>query len=159
MTSQNPMFSAEDTHVSHSATQANDWDQTTLDIYGHRFDRPLAFYDLDTQSWKMFEVTLASDFPQFLATLPNCGMTQNGKLFQRPRNTPRTLGNEFSLWPTPRASMWKNRKYWLRPSGNSRKNLEEEVAVRHPELRGQPINLQWLEWLMGFPVGWTEVEP
>jgi len=50
--------------------------------------------------------------------------------------------------------MWKNRRWWRRKSYMG--NLEEHGPMKvDPSLEGKPINPRWLEWLMGFPLGWT----
>jgi len=70
-----------------------------------------------------------------------------------------TLGAmaRYNLWPTPVARDFKGQ-------GMSR----ERRATREPdnlcsavaETDGSgPLNPQWVEWLMGFPTGWTELEP
>ena len=33
------------------------------------------------------------------------------------------------------------------------------IGSEFPETIGQYVNPQWWEWFMGFPIGWTEVEP
>ena len=38
-------------------------------------------------------------------------------------------------------------------------NLEEWAGEYQPSIVGKPINLTWLEWLMGFPLGHTDLEP
>jgi hypothetical protein len=59
-------------------------------------------------------------------------------------------GNELgravnrSLWPTPDLGMAKGRG-------------EASAAQRHR--LGGSLNPTWVEWLMGFPTGWTDLEP
>jgi hypothetical protein len=64
----------------------------------------------------------------------------------------------FVLLPTPRASMWKNKRWWKRkdPMGN----LEELPAMdkKWEHLSGKFINPQWIEWMMLWPIGWTDPE-
>lgn len=59
----------------------------------------------------------------------------------------------FSLWPTPMASD---------ATGGPLKNVSEKRMRRGLKLREiihGPLNPEWIEWLMGFPVGWTELGP
>ena len=35
-------------------------------------------------------------------------------------------------------------------------NLETVVAQRDPTVAGGQLNPTWVEWLMGFPLGWTD---
>jgi hypothetical protein len=32
------------------------------------------------------------------------------------------------------------------------------VAITNPEAIGGQMNPQWVEWLMGFPLEWTDLE-
>ena len=149
---------AADIHASLSAQQANDEAQTTQDTYGHGSEKPLASYDRDTQSWKMHGDTSLWGEQQSLANLPPSGMTQNGVLYPQPAWVGCTNARASSSWPTPRYSMWKNQKWWRRPSGHHYYNLEEYGAHVYPHLTGRYMNPEWIEWLMGFPTGWTELE-
>jgi DNA (cytosine-5)-methyltransferase 1 len=97
-----------------------------------------------------------------------------------------TLGDAVRLWPTPTASDWKGRgpnskqqglsevvKMWPTPraaQGESRnhtvyersldkpQNLENRLAQVDPATIGGKLNPTWVEWLMGFPTGWTDLE-
>lgn len=56
------------------------------------------------------------------------------------------------MWPTPRAN---------KPEGYSserfRPTLAQEVTGQPKPLHGQ-LNPTWVEWLMGYPIGWTDLE-
>jgi hypothetical protein len=41
------------------------------------------------------------------------------------------------------------RRYWRTPTG---------FGPSLPDVVGGTPNPEWLEWLMGFPIGWTELE-
>ena len=56
-------------------------------------------------------------------------------------------------WPTPCASDWKSRSTSAHLT-NSRPL--REVA---PSGKSAPLNPAWVEVLMGFPPGWTELDP
>lgn len=68
---------------------------------------------------------------------------------QKGRTTQCRLRNQ--VWPTPRAQDG--------PHGPAR---EEGVEKKDPDkpitIQGQ-LNPDWVEWLMGWPVGWTALEP
>lgn len=70
-------------------------------------------------------------------------------------NTGRTGGKslrESVMWPTPSA----NEDAAGTPNGKMQKMLGN-----HPEVRSQgsgTLNPQWVEWLMGYPEGWTNLE-
>ena len=152
------MSYVEDTHVSPSASPVRVKAKKTRATSGHGYEKPYAFYDPVTQSLKMYEATCPLAHLPSLQKLPPSGMTQNGVLFLQPLWEGCTNAIDSSLWPTPRATMFKNRRWWTRPSGSHRYNLEEYGPHKFPHLRGRDINPEWIEWLMGFPTGWTEVE-
>jgi hypothetical protein len=60
------------------------------------------------------------------------------------------LRTAVQMWPTPMArdagrGAWANKQQtntWGRPL---------------PERIGGPLNPTWVEWLQGFPLGWTEI--
>jgi len=237
--SSDPMLFAEDTLASLLAPQANDAVRTTPDTCGRGFERPLADYDPDTQSWRMFGDTSLWEGPPCLESLPPSGMTRNGVLYLQPPWVPITGEIESSLWPTPTAvkramegnvrlyrakvqagemteaeaeailgkSVWEsqgkipamwptpttddasnvnpkpnrfrglvaavNETMWPTPKSSDYKAaviwpkekthsrdmaLRETIAEREPSAIGGKLNPTWVEWLMGFPTGWTDLE-
>lgn len=60
------------------------------------------------------------------------------------------LGVAARLWPTPAARDYRHpnaKSYAERGGGTKGEQLPNEV--------GGALNPPWVEWLMGFPVGWT----
>lgn len=62
-------------------------------------------------------------------------------------------------WPTPVASMAKGSspKALTRKSGASRTRDRLDHAVMASD--HGPLNPEWVEWLMGWPIGWTDLKP
>jgi hypothetical protein len=217
-----------DTPASLSQQQANATAQTTHDIFGLGLEKPLASYDLNTQSWRMYEATLALDYLPFSGKWPASGMTLSGRLFPQPQLVRRIVESASSSWPTPTVDDSKNvnpkpnRRPGLvaavnnapTPSGNwptptvsdvYADNLKSSqqtdgsmhsVSLAHavqmwptprsntamaslitPEIANDPkrfpnletvvgrreqvtgrLNPMWVEWLMGFPLGWTDLK-
>jgi hypothetical protein len=58
--------------------------------------------------------------------------------------------NNPRLWPTPVSRMHKDRGY---PSEYGRNEIPLAAQV------GGPLNPEWVEWLMGWPPGWTDLKP
>lgn len=63
------------------------------------------------------------------------------------------------LWPTPRASEWKG----VGPLGSKSQDYRLakgylDATVQDAEQRTGALNPDWVEWLMGFPIGWTNLE-
>ena len=69
------------------------------------------------------------------------------------------LEEAVALWPTPRAAMAQARNHtaWER-SSDKPQNLENAVASAEPSAVGGKLNPTWVEWLMGFPLGWSVLE-
>jgi len=193
---------AADTPANHSAKQAIDKAQTTQDTCGLGLEMPLANYDQDTQSWKMYGDTYLWGDSPLLENLPVSGITRNGDLYQQQAWELRTCESELSLWPTPTAvtrPMEGNvRMYramieagkmteaeanailgkpvtdpqgklqrWPTPVASDAwtdglKSSQQKDGSRHslnlPSAVGGKLNPTWVEWLMGFPSGWTDLE-
>ena len=68
------------------------------------------------------------------------------------------------MWPTPTRRDYKGTNS---PEGLTRKDGKSRMdqlpnAVKYRDLPGQVgghLNPAWVEWLMGWPVGWTELRP
>ena len=63
-----------------------------------------------------------------------------------------TLTGVAKMWPTPRGT--KTEGY---SSEKFRPTLAQTVTGQKKPLGGQ-LNPMWVEWLMGFPLGWTDLE-
>lgn len=64
------------------------------------------------------------------------------------------LATAVKMWPTPCARDWKDS-----PGQKNRgKRDESKLAPRvYLTNNGGQLNPQWVEWLMGYPIGWTEL--
>jgi hypothetical protein len=69
------------------------------------------------------------------------------------------LEEAVAMWGTPRAAQGESRNHTIysRPYGKPQ-NLENQIAQREPSAIGGKLNPAWVEWLMGFPIGWTDLE-
>jgi DNA (cytosine-5)-methyltransferase 1 len=93
-----------DTPVSLSQQQANATAQTTHGTFGLGSEKPLASYDLTTQSWRMYEDTFLLDSTLFSGKWPASGTTLNGRLFPQPQLVRRIVEIASLSWPTPVSS-------------------------------------------------------
>lgn len=75
-----------------------------------------------------------------------------------PRRT-RNLNDQIAKWPTPVASMSKGSSpnALTRKDGQDRSNDRLDHAVMASD--GGQLNPTWVEWLMGWPLGWTDLKP
>tara|TARA_B100001093_G_scaffold265119_1_gene253478 strand:+ start:1105 stop:1551 length:447 start_codon:yes stop_codon:yes gene_type:complete len=86
-------------------------------------------------------------------------------VYQLAPSMPRTAETASSWWPTPKGVDYKGarkpetmEKTGRNPMTNS---LGDAVAHTNPVKEGQlsgSLNPKWVEWLMGYPEGWTELE-
>jgi hypothetical protein len=176
-----PTLFAADTLANLSRPQANEKAKTTPATYGLGLENVLAFLDPVTQYWKMYKGTcLLAELPS-LEKLPSSGMTQNGVLYRQKAWARLTDETACLLWPTPVASDWKPRgpnskhqgvwevvrtrsNLWPTPTTvdtftpKSRSNPTLGDAARKADGNNGKLNPTWIEWLMGFPLGWTDLE-
>ena len=63
------------------------------------------------------------------------------------------------LWPTPQSSDHRDRGNLSTPAIKRRapKGKQLNLSMSVSETSGQ-LNPTWVEWLMGFPTGWTDLE-
>ena len=70
------------------------------------------------------------------------------------------LGRLVKMWPTPQASDNRDRGNMSNPSVQRRVAIGKQISLSqsvHPT-SGQ-LNPMWTEWLMGWPIGWTNLKP
>lgn len=134
-----------------------------------------ATYDLDSYLWKTSQLCLVGGLMLYSETWPRAGMMRNGTVYRQHPLAPLTDVIGFSLWPTPQAfdshnsGMKQTDEAWHRRlSRGGCSNLAEMVETprwytgRIPEGQwtwgtGQ-LNPLFSEYLMGFPIGWTDLE-
>jgi hypothetical protein len=95
-------------------------------------------------------------------------------------------GSKLNNWPTPRANdaekrgkidhnnprnglpaavlkfpipIAKDAKASLSPADYRRKSPHLEIVAREGSLDAGRLNPNWVEWLMGWPIGWTDLKP
>jgi hypothetical protein len=121
-------------------------------VCGDTWQESSVKFDPNTCSWKTHQCLWDEDLPESSVTLPKWGMMQNGVLWERTTLPPLTSGTESGSWPTPRCFMHKDA---LKDRGKS--NLGEVVnEMEGMKITGQ-LNPDWVEWLMGWPIGWTDL--
>ncbi|RON33678.1 hypothetical protein BK664_24575 [Pseudomonas brassicacearum] len=94
-----------------------------------------------------------------LLPTPMAGDSRRGDCpSERQRRSP-SLVSAHRNWPTPVASMSKGSSpaALTRKSGADRSNDRLDHAVMASD--GGQLNPEWVEWLMGWPIGWTELKP
>ena len=113
-----------------------------------------------------YQVTMENSLQRYSENFPKTGMLLHGELYLLPVSEQCTSENESSLLPTPKVvtpdnlTSAKNIRgsRIIRESGQDfGMNLLDVVKIQENKTTGY-LNPDWLDWLMGFPVGWTNPE-
>lgn len=103
---------------------------------------------------------------KYSGTWPLAGLLQGGTVFLPPRSVHLTTETVSGFWPTPVASLATrpSRNQLLMELHGKRSRFHRLTtmvfALDCPELTpGLHMAPDWIEWLMGWPVGWTALEP
>jgi hypothetical protein len=146
---------------------------------GAKWPESLAKFDPVTSSWRTRQCLLFEDSTECLETLPRWGTVLDGELWALDMPEHLIEGTESGLWPTPTARDHKDgtakscqnvpencllgravHTRWppptasrggMEPDGKTGRKLTTEV--------GGQLNPPWVEWLMGWPIGWTDLKP
>lgn len=129
---------------------------------GERWQELLARFNQDSCLWKTAQCLQAEDFQESYQTFPKWGIMRNGELWGLTYSKPRIAGNGCGFLPTPVASEWKDKakasvlRKLDRGGRLARRicslwNLSESTKVA--------VNPRFSEWMMGWPIGWTELKP
>jgi hypothetical protein len=129
---------------------------------GNTWRELLAKYDPDTALWKTAQCSLLEDLEQSLEIWPRWGLMRNGECYRQPMLVQNILEKESGLWPTPGASdairgtmaNWKP----IRPSGQPAQYPLNQALRDITGKTGRP-NPMFVEWLMGWPIRWTDLKP
>jgi hypothetical protein len=139
----------------------------------------LARFDPATFSWKTAQLSLLGESESSSVIWPRSGMTVDGECWELPMLEPTTSATGSGWWPTPTVCGNYNRKgasatsgdglatavrMWPTPTAHNSKetNAPSEANRNTPTLAAQAggkLNPMWVEWLMGWPLGWTDLKP
>ena len=128
-------------HESESAASEADSGQSSIESF--------AKLDPDSSSWRTYQACLIAGWEESLETFPEAGSMQSGRLYRRARWVRHSCGEGCSLWPSPRASDRDN-------CGGSNARCK---AQRTGTYIGRNQNPEFQGWLMGFPFGWSDLQP
>ena len=118
---------------------------------GEKWRGSFTRYDPDSCSWRTHQCLLLGDLELFSGTWPRWGLMRSGECWELPTLAHPTNERESGLsgkWPTPTAH---NAKEGAFPAEYNRKTLTLAAEV------GGKLNPSWVEWLMGWPLGWTDL--
>ena len=141
--------------VNRSASQGRELEPTTRGTSGPRSIGSFARFDRASCSWKTSQGTFPWDSGTFCETWPQQGSMQNGACFRLPRSTRRTSASGCSAWllPTPAAQSYGTNKGGAAGRVGKERPSLETMARRE----GGPLSPRFVEALMAFPIGWTDL--
>lgn len=149
--------------------------------YGKSSPELLARFDPDGRCWRTSQTclleTTGDGFSEFSETWPRSGLMRSGTVYRLPPLVRIISATGFGSWPTPQASDSTSggRKpddlatvaaIWPTPTSRDHKDTGDcaNVPVNallgrsvKPSKAGGSLNPTWVEGLMGFPHGWTDV--
>jgi len=155
-------------------------------VFGSTCSASFARYAQKECSWKTAQLSLLGDSELFLETWPRWGSMRNGESFLRPIPALPICESASGLWPTVTVHGNYNRPGISKSSGmglaSAVKLIPTPTAMNFTggaamckwggagawakmktmftseEINGQ-LNPQWVEWLMGWPIGWACLKP
>ena len=183
------MSFAEDFLAKTSASPGAEPELTAPDpVFGPSSTESFAYFDRDMSSWRTSQVSLLEGLDEFSETWPRAGTTLSGTAYPLRPSAPRTSVTESSWLPTPTAQSYGSnqspssgaavrlslesmarRNLWptpkASPSGpdyaraNRARSGGDDLATRVARETPGQLNPTWVEWLMGWPLGWTDLKP
>jgi hypothetical protein len=117
---------------------------------GEKWRGSFAKYDPDTHSLRTHQCSLFEDSTEYCATLPRWGLMQGGECWELQMLEQNTGATESGLWATPTTPTGGGN---VGGSGAYKSAIKNGTHVPHS------INPSLYEWLMGFPIGWTDLKP
>ena len=155
---------AEGSHVKTLAQPDTALDLTGNEAdYGPSLQGSYAKYNHHSRLWKTAQCSLFGGLSELSETWPRWGMMQNGELFPRADAVRHTHEKGCGFWDTPCKGDVHPRAYNRTGPyyGKGQKHLQALAYERLTTLdvTGGKLNPNWEEWLMGWPVQWTELQP
>jgi hypothetical protein len=154
-----------------------DWERVWTEPgrdYGVSMPALLASWNLISSSWKTSQLSLDGEWTEFSETWPRSGTMHCGIAYQLPPLVLLTDETEYGFWLTPtvqdaanrvnpvnsrgepklsgQVKIWPHRFHTPRTTPRSAREYDGESP-----LGTGGLNPTWVEWLMGFPIGWTDL--
>jgi len=133
---------------------------------GEKWRASFTKFNPNSRSWKTHQCSLLGDLEPFLETWPQWGLMRDGECWEQ-RTLEQTIrgtefGSSLEMWPTPVKSDHAGRRPSKGWKGDS--DLPSVVWTRtggaeNPQMSPASITATWTEWLMGWPLGWTDLKP
>ena len=135
-------------------------------VYGPKSCAWLSKFDPNTSLWRTSQISLldqpnnqAVGSAAFLQTWPKAGSMRNGNCYQRPPLALHLPGSGYGSWPTPTArdhSGGRLPSTAAKAGRGAKNNLRDFMSIQFG-WQYPPVVI--IEYMMGFPIGWTDLEP
>ena len=136
-------------HVRTYQQQESVQDSTVSDQdSGGKWHASFAKYSPDTHSLRTHQCSLFEDSTEYCVTLPRWGSMRTGECWEQQMLEQNTNAKESGLWATPTTPSGGGN---CGGSGAYKNALKNGTHIPHS------INPNLYEWLMGFPIGWTDL--
>lgn len=143
-----------------SATQDLGADSTaSVADFGSRSSEYLAKYDRDSGSWKTRQRSVFGGLSEFTPDFAITGSMRNGEVYPRAPLVRHTHEPGCSLWRTPIASDCRGSSGARRDGSGAVASQIQLVDQIKQQLGTGAFDPIFSEWLMGWPIGWTDLEP
>lgn len=159
------MSSLVDFHARESQLPGKDSDSTTREaVYGQSSAESFAKWDQNLPGWRTLQCLLLGGWELYYQTWPDSGLMRSGECFRLENLGRGTAGPAYGFWlSTPCKTESKDRGNADVLAGCDRGGrLARNICARHWKDR-QPIKVQinpcFLELSMGWPIGWTGLNP
>jgi DNA (cytosine-5)-methyltransferase 1 len=156
---------------------------------GEKWHGSFVKWDPDSCSWKTHQCLLLGDLDEFSETWPQWGLMRDGECWEQRTLEQTIRGTESGLSPNGVDSFHTPNTTGLDGGSNSRKALKKRQekfptpTCHNSNEKGSPsefkrqspglgtvvlvdknktggiLNPTWVEWLMGWPLGWTDLKP
>ena len=123
-----------------------------------------AKFDRNSCEWKTHQLSLLGGLDSYSETWPRWGTMRNGECWERETWADFTTASEYGLspqrFPTPTARDYKGARTDEAMEATGR-NQETNSLPDYLASIGQrgPMSPKFREWLMGWPISWTDVKP
>jgi len=149
---------------------------------GEKWHASFTKYDPNSSLWRTHQCSLLGDLDEFLETWPRWGLMQNGECWEHQTLERSMKGSESGLLPDNQNFFHTPNTTGLDGGSNSRKALKKRIstwptpttptgggnvggsgayknAIKNGTHIPHSINPSLYEWLMGWPIGWTDLKP
>ena len=149
---------------------------------GEKWQGSFTKYNPDTSSWKTHQCSLLGDLDEFSETWPQWGLMRDGECWEHQTLERSMKGSESGLLPDNKNFFHTPNTTGLDGGSNSRKALKKRIsnwptpttptgggnvggsgayknAIKNGTHIPHSINPNLYEWLMGWPLGWTDLKP